>query len=129
MLYPLFTIQLACCMVDKIASLAGWLVFVVVVLQKLSLTFVLAMDRDLNLNRAETFSYINPWIRYFLFVFSFTFWVSKASLLLNTIYKCAANSANDKHMYKIKCPVRVSGFSSNVFFVCVKCVRIYNSQL
>uniref|UniRef100_A0A3Q3XME3 Uncharacterized protein n=1 Tax=Mola mola TaxID=94237 RepID=A0A3Q3XME3_MOLML len=34
------------------------------------------MDRELNLNRAETFSFVNPWIRYFLFFFSFLFWVS-----------------------------------------------------
>ncbi|XP_014860903.1 PREDICTED: tetraspanin-33-like isoform X2 [Poecilia mexicana] len=33
------------------------------------------MDRESNLNRAETFSFINPWIRYFLFFFSFLFWV------------------------------------------------------
>ncbi|GLD60701.1 tetraspanin-33-like protein [Lates japonicus] len=32
------------------------------------------MDRKLNLNRAETFSFVNPWIRYFLFFFSFLFW-------------------------------------------------------
>lgn len=35
------------------------------------------MDRQLNLNRAETFSFVNPWIRYFLFFFSFLFWVSR----------------------------------------------------
>uniref|UniRef100_A0A3B4XBY7 Tetraspanin 33b n=1 Tax=Seriola lalandi dorsalis TaxID=1841481 RepID=A0A3B4XBY7_SERLL len=35
------------------------------------------MDRKLNLNRAETFSFVNPWIRYFLFFFSFLFWVSR----------------------------------------------------
>uniref|UniRef100_A0A3B3U6U8 Tetraspanin n=1 Tax=Poecilia latipinna TaxID=48699 RepID=A0A3B3U6U8_9TELE len=33
------------------------------------------MDRESNLNRAETFSFVNPWIRYFLFFFSFLFWV------------------------------------------------------
>ncbi len=37
------------------------------------------MDRKLNLNRAETFSFVNPWIRYFLFFFSFLFWVSRAA--------------------------------------------------
>lgn len=37
-----------------------------------------SMDRKLNLNRAETFSFVNPWIRYFLFFFSFLFWVSKS---------------------------------------------------
>lgn len=35
------------------------------------------MDRQLSLNRAETFSFVNPWIRYFLFFFSFLFWVSR----------------------------------------------------
>ena len=39
------------------------------------------MDRIQNLNRAETFSYINPWIRYFLFFFSLLFWVSRLSSL------------------------------------------------
>ncbi|XP_028813419.1 tetraspanin-33b [Denticeps clupeoides] len=33
------------------------------------------MDRDLSLSRTKTFSFINPWIRYFLFFFSFLFWV------------------------------------------------------
>uniref|UniRef100_A0A3P8UTC8 Tetraspanin n=1 Tax=Cynoglossus semilaevis TaxID=244447 RepID=A0A3P8UTC8_CYNSE len=33
------------------------------------------MDSDQSLKRAETFSYVNPWIRYFLFFFSFLFWV------------------------------------------------------
>lgn len=40
------------------------------------------MDRKLNLDRAETFSFVNPWIRYFLFFFSFLFWVSKTKAVL-----------------------------------------------
>ncbi len=39
------------------------------------------MDRKLSLNRAETFSFVNPWIRYFLFFFSFLFWVSTVAPL------------------------------------------------
>ncbi|XP_051512793.1 tetraspanin-33-like [Myxocyprinus asiaticus] len=33
------------------------------------------MDRQVSLNRMETFSFVSPWIRYFLFFFSFLFWV------------------------------------------------------
>lgn len=39
------------------------------------------MDRKQNLYRNETFSFVNPWIRYFLFFFSFLFWVSTVLLL------------------------------------------------
>lgn len=39
------------------------------------------MDRKLNLDRAETFSFVNPWIRYFLFFFSFLFWVSRVATI------------------------------------------------
>uniref|UniRef100_W5LK04 Tetraspanin n=1 Tax=Astyanax mexicanus TaxID=7994 RepID=W5LK04_ASTMX len=44
------------------------------------------MDRDLNLNRAETFSFINPWIRYFLFFFSFLFWVFSLLIVAIGVY-------------------------------------------
>lgn len=37
------------------------------------------MDRQVSLSRTEMFSFVNPWIRYFLFFFSFLFWVSEAS--------------------------------------------------
>uniref|UniRef100_A0A3B5LCI7 Tetraspanin-33 n=1 Tax=Xiphophorus couchianus TaxID=32473 RepID=A0A3B5LCI7_9TELE len=40
------------------------------------------MDRESNLNRTETFSFVNPWIRYFLFFFSFLFWLQVFSLLI-----------------------------------------------
>uniref|UniRef100_A0A3Q4BUJ6 Uncharacterized protein n=1 Tax=Mola mola TaxID=94237 RepID=A0A3Q4BUJ6_MOLML len=43
------------------------------------------MDRELNLNRAETFSFVNPWIRYFLFFFSFLFWVSDVANVKDVI--------------------------------------------
>lgn len=38
------------------------------------------MGRERHLNRDETFSFVNPWIRYFLFFFSFLFWVSRVAL-------------------------------------------------
>ncbi|KAG5273829.1 hypothetical protein AALO_G00156010 [Alosa alosa] len=46
------------------------------------------MDRDLSLslNRAETFSFINPWIRYFLFFFSFLFWVFSLLIVAIGVY-------------------------------------------
>ncbi|XP_034444206.1 tetraspanin-33b isoform X2 [Hippoglossus hippoglossus] len=44
------------------------------------------MDRKLNLNRAETFSFINPWIRYFLFFFSFLFWVFSLLIVAIGVY-------------------------------------------
>ncbi|XP_035012745.1 tetraspanin-33b isoform X2 [Hippoglossus stenolepis] len=44
------------------------------------------MDRNLNLNRAETFSFINPWIRYFLFFFSFLFWVFSLLIVAIGVY-------------------------------------------
>ncbi|GAA6090722.1 tetraspanin-33b [Tachysurus ichikawai] len=52
------------------------------------------MDRDLNLNRAETFSYINPWIRYFLFVFSFTFWVFPLCIVATGVYANVQKAAD-----------------------------------
>ncbi|XP_072241269.1 tetraspanin-33b isoform X1 [Leuresthes tenuis] len=44
------------------------------------------MDRELNLNRAETFSFVNPWIRYFLFFFSFLFWVFSLLIVAIGVY-------------------------------------------
>uniref|UniRef100_A0A3B4AF11 Tetraspanin n=1 Tax=Periophthalmus magnuspinnatus TaxID=409849 RepID=A0A3B4AF11_9GOBI len=44
------------------------------------------MDRDLNLKRAETFSFVNPWIRYFLFFFSFLFWVFSLLIIAIGVY-------------------------------------------
>eukprot|EP00064_Thunnus_orientalis_P000235 superscaffoldBa00000011_g235 len=44
------------------------------------------MDRKLNLNRAETFSFVNPWIRYFLFFFSFLFWVFSLLIVAMGVY-------------------------------------------
>ncbi|KAK2841985.1 hypothetical protein Q5P01_012185 [Channa striata] len=44
------------------------------------------MDRNQNLNRAETFSFINPWIRYFLFFFSFLFWVFSLLIIAIGVY-------------------------------------------
>ncbi|KAF4091705.1 hypothetical protein AMELA_G00039840 [Ameiurus melas] len=44
------------------------------------------MDRDLNLSRAETFSLINPCIRYFLFLFSFLFWVFSLCIVAIGVY-------------------------------------------
>ncbi|XP_070686375.1 tetraspanin-33b isoform X2 [Pempheris klunzingeri] len=44
------------------------------------------MDRKLNLNRAETFSFVNPWIRYFLFFFSFLFWVFSLLIVAIGVY-------------------------------------------
>ncbi|XP_048862547.1 tetraspanin-33b isoform X2 [Brienomyrus brachyistius] len=43
-------------------------------------------DMDLNLNRAETFSFINPWIRYFLFFFSFLFWMLSMLIVIIGVY-------------------------------------------
>ncbi|XP_035859678.1 tetraspanin-33b isoform X2 [Sander lucioperca] len=44
------------------------------------------MDRKQNLNRAETFSFVNPWIRYFLFFFSFLFWVFSLLIVAIGVY-------------------------------------------
>ncbi|XP_047452218.1 tetraspanin-33b isoform X3 [Mugil cephalus] len=44
------------------------------------------MDRELSLNRAETFSFVNPWIRYFLFFFSFLFWVFSLLIIAIGVY-------------------------------------------
>ncbi|KAM9854967.1 tetraspanin-33b [Aulostomus maculatus] len=44
------------------------------------------MDRKLNLNRGETFSFVNPWIRYFLFFFSFLFWVFSLLIVAIGVY-------------------------------------------
>ncbi|XP_019959176.1 tetraspanin-33b isoform X4 [Paralichthys olivaceus] len=44
------------------------------------------MDRKLTLNRAETFSFVNPWIRYFLFFFSFLFWVFSLLIVAIGVY-------------------------------------------
>ncbi|KAF0041409.1 hypothetical protein F2P81_007307 [Scophthalmus maximus] len=44
------------------------------------------MDRKLNLNRAGTFSFVNPWIRYFLFFFSFLFWVFSLLIVAIGVY-------------------------------------------
>uniref|UniRef100_W5NJK5 Tetraspanin n=1 Tax=Lepisosteus oculatus TaxID=7918 RepID=W5NJK5_LEPOC len=44
------------------------------------------MDGKLSLNRAETFSFINPWIRYFLFFFSFLFWVFSLVIVAIGVY-------------------------------------------
>ncbi|KAK2847962.1 hypothetical protein Q7C36_009644 [Tachysurus vachellii] len=52
------------------------------------------MDRDLNLNRAETFSYINPWILYFLFIFSFTFWVFSLCIVAIGVYAKVQKAAD-----------------------------------
>lgn len=50
------------------------------------------MDRQASLTRMETFSFVNPWIRYFLFFFSFLFWVSEAS---DTSSKCCFVEGED----------------------------------
>ncbi|XP_069018918.1 tetraspanin-33b isoform X2 [Embiotoca jacksoni] len=52
------------------------------------------MDRKLNLNRAETFSFVNPWIRYFLFFFSFLFWVFSLLIVAIGVY-AKAQKATD----------------------------------
>ncbi|XP_039616715.1 tetraspanin-33b isoform X2 [Polypterus senegalus] len=44
------------------------------------------MDRPLSFDRAETFSFINPWIRYFLFFFSFLFWVLSLVIIAIGVY-------------------------------------------
>ncbi|KAG7521987.1 tetraspanin-33-like isoform X2 [Solea senegalensis] len=44
------------------------------------------MDRQQNLNRTETFSFVNPWIRYFLFFFSFLFWVFSLLIVAIGVY-------------------------------------------
>ncbi|XP_037623685.1 tetraspanin-33b isoform X3 [Sebastes umbrosus] len=44
------------------------------------------MDRKQNLNRAETFSFVNPWIRYFLFFFSFLFWTFSLLIVAIGVY-------------------------------------------
>ncbi|CAL8263033.1 unnamed protein product [Merluccius merluccius] len=44
------------------------------------------MDRTQNLQRAETFSFINPWIRYSLFFFSFLFWVLSLLIVAIGVY-------------------------------------------
>ncbi|XP_046720969.1 tetraspanin-33b [Silurus meridionalis] len=44
------------------------------------------MDRDPNPNGAETFSLINPWIRYFLFLFSFLFWMFSLCIVAIGVY-------------------------------------------
>ncbi|KAL4625091.1 tetraspanin-33-like [Arapaima gigas] len=44
------------------------------------------MDRQPNLNRPETFSFVNPWIRYFLFFFSFLFWVFSLLIVAIGVY-------------------------------------------
>ncbi|XP_024137072.1 tetraspanin-33b isoform X3 [Oryzias melastigma] len=44
------------------------------------------MERELSLNRAETFSFVNPWIRYFLFFFSFLFWVFSLLIVAIGVY-------------------------------------------
>ncbi|KAK1169189.1 tetraspanin-33-like [Acipenser oxyrinchus oxyrinchus] len=44
------------------------------------------MDREVSLNRADTFSFINPWIRYFLFIFSLLFWVFSLLIIAIGVY-------------------------------------------
>ncbi|XP_061678899.1 tetraspanin-33b [Syngnathoides biaculeatus] len=44
------------------------------------------MDRKHHLDRAETFSFVNPWIRYFLFFFSFLFWVFSLLIVAIGVY-------------------------------------------
>ncbi|XP_051917757.1 tetraspanin-33b isoform X1 [Hippocampus zosterae] len=44
------------------------------------------MDRKHRLDRAETFSFVNPWIRYFLFFFSFLFWVFSLLIVAIGVY-------------------------------------------
>ncbi|XP_060779681.1 tetraspanin-33b [Neoarius graeffei] len=51
------------------------------------------MERDLNLSRAETFSYLNPCIRYFLFLFSFLFWVFSLCIVAIGIYATVQKAA------------------------------------
>ncbi|XP_052008910.1 tetraspanin-33b isoform X2 [Xyrauchen texanus] len=44
------------------------------------------MDRQVSLSRTETFSFINPWIRYFLFFFSFLFWIFSLLIVAIGVY-------------------------------------------
>nr|XP_040024571.1 tetraspanin-33-like isoform X3 [Gasterosteus aculeatus aculeatus] len=44
------------------------------------------MDRKQRLNRAKDFSFVNPWIRYFLFFFSFVFWVFSLLIVAVGVY-------------------------------------------
>ncbi|XP_034079278.1 tetraspanin-33b isoform X2 [Gymnodraco acuticeps] len=44
------------------------------------------MDRKQNLYRNETFSFVNPWIRYFLFFFSFLFWAFSLLIVAIGVY-------------------------------------------
>ncbi|XP_040018973.1 tetraspanin-33b isoform X4 [Gasterosteus aculeatus] len=44
------------------------------------------MDRKRGLNRAKDFSFVNPWIRYFLFFFSFVFWVFSLLIVAVGVY-------------------------------------------
>ncbi|KAM8892802.1 tetraspanin-33b isoform 4-T4 [Spinachia spinachia] len=44
------------------------------------------MDGKPRLNRAEDFTFVNPWIRYFLFFFSFVFWVFSLLIVAIGVY-------------------------------------------
>ncbi|XP_067246186.1 tetraspanin-33b [Chanodichthys erythropterus] len=44
------------------------------------------MDRQASLTRTQMFSFVNPWIRYFLFFFSFLFWVFSLLIVAIGVY-------------------------------------------
>ncbi|KAK2894540.1 hypothetical protein Q8A67_011769 [Cirrhinus molitorella] len=44
------------------------------------------MDRQVSLTTTEMFSFVNPWIRYFLFFFSFLFWVFSLLIVAIGVY-------------------------------------------
>ncbi|XP_068070916.1 tetraspanin-33b isoform X2 [Danio rerio] len=52
------------------------------------------MDRQVSLSRTEMFSFLNPWIRYFLFFFSFLFWVFSLLIVAIGVY-AKAQKATD----------------------------------
>ncbi|XP_034734328.1 tetraspanin-33b isoform X2 [Etheostoma cragini] len=78
------------------------------------------MDRKQNLNRAETFSFVNPWIRYFLFFFSFLFWVFSLLIVAIGVYakvQKATDTVRDTFLIDPAVILIVFSFSLTLVFI------------
>ncbi|XP_032379925.1 tetraspanin-33b isoform X2 [Etheostoma spectabile] len=78
------------------------------------------MDREQNLNRAETFSFVNPWIRYFLFFFSFLFWVFSLLIVAIGVYakvQKATDTVRDTFLIDPAVILIVFSFSLTLVFI------------
>ncbi|XP_074487921.1 tetraspanin-33b isoform X3 [Sebastes fasciatus] len=85
------------------------------------------MDRKQNLNRAETFSFVNPWIRYFLFFFSFLFWTFSLLIVAIGVYakvQKATDTVRDTFLIDPAIILIVFSFSLTLVFLTQMAIAI-----